>query len=413
VYRAEIMRRRGAWPEAEQEVRRACEELRDFNFYYAAEAFYELGEIRMRVGDLTGAAEAFRRAHELGREPEPGLALLRLAEGKAEAALASVRSALAETGDDRLARARLLPAAVEIAVAAGDHEGARRAAEELEAIARSYGTSALDASAVCARGAVELAEGAGTTALQSLRRGYRLWQDIEAPYESARARVLLASAYQLEGDHEGVVLELAAAKSVFERLGATLDLRRVSQLASRWASAEGGTSAAARVTRTFMFTDMVGSTKLVDAIGDEAWGHLVRWHDRTLRSLFAAHGGQEIDHAGDGFFVAFEAAAQAIACAVSIMRTLSEHQHTHGFSPQLRIGLHSATASREATEFRGRGVHEASRIATLADTGEIVASEVTVAGAVTDVPTSEPELASLKGLSEPVRIVRIHWQLAR
>jgi class 3 adenylate cyclase len=162
-----------------------------------------------------------------------------------------------------------------------------------------------------------------------------------------------------------------------------------------------------------MFTDMVGSTKLVDAIGDEAWGHLVRWHDRTLRSLFAAHGGQEIDHAGDGFFVAFEAAAQAIACAVSIMRTLSEHQHTHGFSPQLRIGLHSATASREATEFRGRGVHEASRIATLADTGEIVASEVTVAGAVTDVPTSEPELASLKGLSEPVRIVRIHWQLAR
>jgi class 3 adenylate cyclase len=412
VYRAEIMRRRGAWPEAEEEVRRACEELRDFNLYYAAEAFYELGEIRLRLGDLAGAGEAFRQAHELGREPEPGLALLRLAEGKADTALASVRSALAEAGDDRLARARLLPAAVEIAVAAGDPEAARRAAEELEAIANAYGTSALEASACCARGAVELAEGAGTAALRSLRRGYRLWQEIEAPYESARARVLLASAHQLEGDQDGVALELAAAKSAFERLGAMLDLRRVSQLSSRWASTEGRTSPTARTTRTFMFTDMVGSTKLVEAIGDEAWDHLIRWHDRILRSLFAAHGGQEIDHAGDGFFVAFESSVQAIACAMSIQRMLAEHRHTHGFSPRLRIGLHTATASGGAAEFRGKGVHEASRIATLADAGEIVASEATVAGAATDVPTSEPQLAGLKGLSEPIRVVRIHWQQA-
>jgi class 3 adenylate cyclase len=302
---------------------------------------------------------------------------------------------------------------VEISVAAGDHEGARRAAEELEAIARAYGTSALEASAVCARGAVELAEGAATAALHSLRRGYRLWQEIEAPYESARARVLLASAHQLEGDQEGVALELAAAKSAFERLGATLDLRRLSQLSSRWASTEGRTSPTARTTRTFMFTDMVGSTKLVEAIGDEAWDHLVRWHDRTLRSLFGVHGGQEIDHAGDGFFVAFESPAPAILCAMSIQRTLAEHRHTHGFAPQLRIGLHTATASRGAAEFRGKGVHEASRIATLADAGEIVASEATVAGAATDVPTSEPQLTGLKGLSEPVRVVRIHWQQAR
>jgi len=410
VYRAEIMRRRGAWPEAEREVRRACDELRDFNLYYAAEAFYELGEIRLRLGDLVGADQAFRQAHELGREPEPGLALLHLAEGRADAALAAVKSALAETGDDRLARARLLPATVEVALAAGDQETARGAAAELEGIARAYGTSALEASAFCARGAVQLADGDGAAARHSLRRGYRLWQEIDAPYESARARVLLAAAHQVEGDHEGAALELAAAKSAFERLGASLDLRQVSQLSSRWASTEGRIPPAARTTRTFMFTDMIGSTKLVEAIGDEAWDHLLRWHDRTLRSLFGTHGGQEIDHAGDGFFVAFESSAQAIACAVAIQRTLADHRRAHGFAPFLRIGLHTATASHAAAEFRGKGVHEASRIATLAEAGEIVASEDTVAGTVTDVPMSAPRLASLKGLSEPVRIVRIHWQ---
>jgi class 3 adenylate cyclase len=410
VHRAGIMRLRGAWVEAEQEVRRACDELLEFNLYYAAEAFYELGEIRLRLGDLPEAAEAFRQAHELGREPQPGLALLRLVEGKVDAALASVRSALAETTGDRLARARLLPAQVEIAVAAADHEGARAATEELESIARVYGTSLLEASAVWARGVVQLAEGDGAAARQSLRRAYRLWQELEAPYESARARVLLASAYRMEGDHEAVTLELTAARSVFERLGAQLDLRHVSQLLSREASTEGLTRPAAPITRTFMFTDIVNSTKLVEAIGDEAWGELSQWHDRTLRSLFATHSGQEIDHAGDGFFVAFEGPVQAIACAVSIQRTLADHRHTHGFSPQLRIGLHTATVSHAAAEYRGKGVHEAARIAAVAEAGEIVSSEDTAAGPATGFPTSEPRLVSLKGLSEPVRIVRIHRQ---
>jgi class 3 adenylate cyclase len=159
-----------------------------------------------------------------------------------------------------------------------------------------------------------------------------------------------------------------------------------------------------------MFTDIVNSTKLVEAIGDEAWGDLFQWHDRTLRSLFAAHGGPEIDHAGDGFFVGFEGPAQAITCAVSIQRTLEDHRHTHGFSPQLRIGLHTATVSHAAAEYRGKGVHEAARIATCAEAGEIVSSEATLAGAATGFSTSEPRLVSLRGLSEPIRIVSIHWR---
>jgi class 3 adenylate cyclase len=219
--------------------------------------------------------------------------------------------------------------------------------------------------------------------------------------------VLLASANHREGDHEGASLELAAARAVFERLGAALDLRDLAQLASRWTAGEARD--APPTTRTFMFTDIVGSTKLVEAIGDEAWRHLLEWHDRTLRSLFASHGGEEIDHAGDGFFVAFGSSVQAIDCAAAIQRSLAEHRHAHGFSPQLRIGLHLAAVSRAGTEYRGKGVHEASRIATLGGAGEIVASERTVADAATGFPTSEPELVDLKGLSEPVRIVRIRW----
>jgi class 3 adenylate cyclase len=159
-----------------------------------------------------------------------------------------------------------------------------------------------------------------------------------------------------------------------------------------------------------MFTDIVGSTKLVEAIGDGAWGQLLQWHDRTLRSLFAAHGGQGIDHAGDGFFVAFESTARAVACAVAIQRSFADHRRTHGFSPYLRIGLHTASVSHAAAEYRGKGVHEAARIAALGEAGEIVASEGTVAGTSMDATTSDPQLVSLKGLSEPVPIVRIHWE---
>ena len=127
-----------------------------------------------------------------------------------------------------------------------------------------------------------------------------------------------------------------------------------------------------------MFTDIVKSTNLVEAIGDEAWGDLLQWHDQTLRSLFANHGGAEIDHAGDGFFVAFEQPASAIECAVAIQRTLADHRRAHGFSPQVRIGLHTAKATRRGINYRGKGVHEAARIAALAEAGEILASQETL-----------------------------------
>jgi class 3 adenylate cyclase len=159
-----------------------------------------------------------------------------------------------------------------------------------------------------------------------------------------------------------------------------------------------------------MFTDMVESTKLLEAIGDTAWGDVVRWHDETLRSLFAAHRGQEIDHAGDGFFVSFEDAGAGIDCAIAIQRTLADHRRAHGFAPQLRIGLHAAEARPAGPGFKGKGVHEAARIAALAQAGEIIASCTTVVLAGSSCATSETRSVQLKGFSQPVEIARIDWR---
>ena len=159
-----------------------------------------------------------------------------------------------------------------------------------------------------------------------------------------------------------------------------------------------------------MFTDIVKSTNLVEAIGDEAWEDLLRWHDQTLRSLFSEHGGEEIKNAGDGFFVAFADAAAAIECAVAIQRTLADHRRAQGFAPQLRVGLHSAEATRRGRDYGGKGVHEAARIAAIAEGGEILSSQATLAGEAVRYSLSEPRPVSLKGISEPVPVVAIEWR---
>ena len=170
------------------------------------------------------------------------------------------------------------------------------------------------------------------------------------------------------------------------------------------------TAAAARpqrVMKTFMFTDIVGSTRLVEALGDEAWEVLLRWHDDTLRSLFSAHQGEEVAATGDGFFVGFDSPEAALACAVAIQRRLAEHRQAHGFAPQVRIGVHASEATQVAQNFRGKGVHEAARIAALAEGSEVLASQVTAAGS--RYQTSEPRTVTVKGIVEPIDIVAVNW----
>ena len=163
-----------------------------------------------------------------------------------------------------------------------------------------------------------------------------------------------------------------------------------------------------RVVKTFMFTDIVRSTNLVEALGDEAWEALLRWHDETLRSLFVAHTGEEVTATGDGFFVGFDTPDAAIGCAAAIQRTLAEHRQKHGFAPQVRIGLHASDATQVGRNFRGKGVHEAARIAALASGGEILASAETATG--TRFTVSESRRVELKGISELVEVVTVDWR---
>ena len=409
VYRASIMLVRGAWSDAELEARRACDELLEFNVSYAAEAFYELGEVRLRRGDLASAQEAFEQAHELGRDPQPGLAALHLVQGRTDAARASIEHAL--DGEARpLYRARLLPAQVEIALAAGDVEHARAAADELDRVSTIYRAEALQAAACTARSRVELEEGLAESAVRNASRAVGLWQEVDAPFEVAQARLVLAAGYLAAGNADGAALELRAAASAFERLGALPDLRRTrDELESLGAAASVG-AAQSTQTRTFMFTDVVRSTSLIAAIGDDDWADLRRWHDQTLRSLFAHHGGEEIDHAGDGFFVAFTNAAAAVECAVAVHRNLSEHRRAHGFAPRVRIGLHTADATRNSSGYQGKGVHEAARISALADGDEILVSTKTVDTTSLRFQASAARRVELKGIAEPIDIVAIEWR---
>ena len=224
VNRAEVARLRGDWPEAEAEAARAVDELARLGPAAAAPALYELGEIRRRTGDFAGAEEAFTRVHELGSDPQPGLALLRLAQGKVAAARTAFGVSGAGAPSSPPQRARLLAAKVDIALAAADLDEARAARDELESIAREFATPALAAASATADGAVRLAESDLPGAIESLRRARATWQDLKLPYETARIRVLCGLALRAAGHAEESALELRAALAVFERLGAAPDV---------------------------------------------------------------------------------------------------------------------------------------------------------------------------------------------
>jgi DNA-binding NarL/FixJ family response regulator len=224
VHRAQVMQIRGAWAQAQDEAERVCQDVAHIHVGIVAEGHYQIGEIRRLRGDLDGAEGAYRRGHDLGRDPQPGLALLRLAQGHPEVAAAMIRSALAGV-TDRLSRARLLAAQVEIAIAAGDPATASVAADELDAVASAYRSSGLQAAAKRSRGAVLLATGRTEEALSTLRTACSGWTELEAPYDCAKVRVLLARAYRQLGDTESAERELDAARSAFKALGAELDAK--------------------------------------------------------------------------------------------------------------------------------------------------------------------------------------------
>jgi DNA-binding CsgD family transcriptional regulator len=227
VHRAEIMQLEGAWDEALAEAERA-QGRAGMSGSGRALAHYRRGDLFRLRGAFAGAEEAYREASQLGREPQPGLALLRLAQRNANAAAATIRRADAEVTEPSR-RVALLPAYVEIMLAVDAIEDARRGCSELEELARGFEAGMVGALAAHARGATELADGNHQAALGPLRRAVEAWQELGAPYEAARSRVLVGLGCQALGDGDAADMELDAARTVFAKLGAEPDLERVSR----------------------------------------------------------------------------------------------------------------------------------------------------------------------------------------
>jgi DNA-binding CsgD family transcriptional regulator len=223
VHRSQLHQLRGAWERAEREALRVCEELEGISIDNVAEGWYQVAESRRLRGSLASAEDAYRAAHRRGRDPQPGLALLRLAQGRVATAAASVEASLASRPEEPLSRAPLLVAQVEIAVAAHDRSTARAAADELASIAATFGSSGLEADAARANGSVEVLEGDAASAVRTLRGALARWQALDAPYEAACVRRQLARAYTALGDHDAAQLERDAAAETLAALGAPLE----------------------------------------------------------------------------------------------------------------------------------------------------------------------------------------------
>jgi DNA-binding NarL/FixJ family response regulator len=231
LHRAEILQLRGAWPDALSAARRACEQMSTPPPKPTlGAALYRLAELHRLRGELTEAEKAYKQAKQWERAPEPGLARLQLAQGQRKAAHAAMKRIVGEVKGGE-GRVRVLDAYAEIALAAGDFAAAREAADELAKIAARHGAPLLAALSGRANGAVLLAEGQPKAALAALRESWRIWLELEAPHEVARTRVLIARACRDLGDAAAAELEFAAARDVFERLGAMTDLAQLDAVA--------------------------------------------------------------------------------------------------------------------------------------------------------------------------------------
>jgi class 3 adenylate cyclase len=401
IHRAEILQLRGDWEEAEVEAARACDELAGWDAAHVAVGLYELGTLSLRRGDVAAAEHAFREVEHMGGSAQPGQATLDLLRGRPEAACASLKEALDATGD-ALARARILPAATEAALAVEDTETARRWAAELAGIADQYPTVTQQARAAQACGEVAFASAEFGLARDKLREAAEHWQHVGARYDEARARVALGVALRETGELDAAEIQLQRALDAFERLTATFDVVRVTELLGRAAPQS-------RVVRTFMFTDIEDSTTMLATMGDDRWSEVLRWHDSTLRRLFDRFDGQEIKQrgGGDGFFVAFASADAALDCALAIQAAMTDDEGDRRPPIRVRVGAHEAEATRSVDDYGGRGVHEAARIAALASGGEVLVSIQTVESAGSRHPVTETRSAQLKGLAEPVVIASL------
>jgi class 3 adenylate cyclase len=404
VHRCEIVRLRGDLEAAEREALEGVAALRYGNALAAAWGYNELGLTRLRRGDLAGAGDAFAEALALGIDPQPGRALLALCRGDAHEALRMLEAALADGG--LIAGAEVpsaLAALVDASLATGDRDRARRAADRLAALADRYGDSAHAVLAREMRATVMLADGEIDAARRELRRALSGWTTQGVPYELARVRRRLADAAIAAGETGDARLELEAARAVCDRIGAALDVAEIDQRLAALAirPRPGGE----RAERTFVFCDIVDSTRLCEVLGDDAWDVVLRWFERLVRTTADDHRGEVVKGEGDGCFLAFDDAGRAVAFARRLQEGLAAHRQEQGFAPTVRIGLHRGEAVARDRDWFGTAVNVAARICAAAEPGGILAS----AASVTDGAAlgGEPRAVELRGLGAPVDVVTI------
>lgn len=414
VHRAELKRLHGFYAEAEEEAKKACEELERYHILDGVGfAHYEIGESKRRLGDLDGAERAFNEAYRWGSGAQPGRSLLSMDRGDLDGAAESINASIQrlleserKTGSRNvMSWGKLLPAQVEIAIARGDVETARQAIQRLEELAEIYEGPVWEASAMSCRGSLELAEGNSGAAVEDLSAAWRLWQSVDLPYEAARTRTALGHALAETGDTSGATMEFRAARDTFQSLGSRRDVATLNELLGETASA------GQREVRAFMFTDIVTSTDLIGLIGDEAWEALLAWHDRTLREEIEAANGEVVHHTGDGLFAAFEEADSVFHCAVSAQRRLSAHRLEHGFAPKIRVGIHRAEATKRGSDYSGQGVHIAARVGDAAAGDEILATTTAIeqAGQL-PYEISAARHVELRGIADDVEVASVEWR---
>jgi class 3 adenylate cyclase len=401
THRATVLRHQGEWPEAQRQAHQARAEVAGIEALHEGMALTEIGELYRCTGELALAEKAFSEAYEKGWQPQPGLALLVLANGDVSDAATMIQQSVERSAAEPAALVRLLPVQVEIAIAGDDVETAAASADRLAEVTTGLGTNAAVGANACVAGLLLQAGGDLAGAAAQFEHSIRSWQRADSPYEVAQARMHLASVRLSMADVGSAKRELAAALTTFERLGATPEVRDAARRLGR--------DAPRRSTCTFMFTDIVNSTILLTTIGDDAWHRVRQWHDRVLSDVVTEHLGRVVKETGDGFFVAFDDPALAVAGAVAIQQALAEHRRTDGFSPAVRIGLHTGSAVATDNDYAGRDVVVAARIAALAGADEILISADLADRLGSNVRVLPRVATTLKGIPEPVEVARVEW----
>jgi len=381
VHRGELTCLRGDLERAEADLESGTRELHRADSANAGPAFRELGTVRLLRGNLVGAEAAFGRALEFGTDPQPGLARLLAARGETLAARRELERFFSSAGGaernllDREYRFEALAAYVSLALATGEREAARAAADELAATARATGSEYHRTTADGAAGELALAEGRGADALRLLRESWRGWTSLNTPHAAACAREWLGLALLAEGDRVRARMELEGAAAGFERMGAALDLRRV---LARLPALDGSLDQAQRVVTSGR---VLGAEQLRTLLGDEGWTDLTAWLERTLTRCWADHGGTTLSAAEGRFTVAFRDLESGLSCAAYVQRSLREHRARHGFAPPMLVALADASALGGEADLDGLRALAEAQSGGGAEAGIIVVADEAVASA--------------------------------